>query len=265
LSRDNNSGASGIGFVSQRAACNCRSCISTRHTPASMLASYRPSTAKVRWPESAQTLIRKPGPASARDHLQGRFVARAAGVDDRHLVAPRRHHEGLSLRETPSARERTPDGATRGAVTRTREHLPRGAGRVRDDCRPMWTYHDGSRRLVRRARISASSSRRDRTAQRRVANRATSSAVMLRPTVSVSARTCYEHKRCRVSDRDRPRGRRSREPEATRVCFRRSPFPHRADAYCSLKLIVTVMTTGTGAPFRSVGVYSHCRTASSAA
>ena len=28
---------------------------------------------------------------------------------------------------------------------------------------------------------------------------------------------------------------------------------------------VTVMTTGTGAPFSSVGVYSHCLTASSAA
>ena len=54
-------------------------------------------------------------------------------------------------------------------------------------------------------------------------------------------------------------------PEATRACFRRFPSSHRADAYCSLKLIVTVMTTGTGTPFSSVGVYSHCRTASSAA
>ena len=45
------------------------------------------------------------------------------------------------------------------------------------------------------------------------------------------------------------------------------PFPssHRADAYYRVKLIVTVTRTGTGTPFRRVGVYSHCRTASSAA
>lgn len=33
----------------------------------------------------------------------------------------------------------------------------------------------------------------------------------------------------------------------------------------SLKLTVTVMITGTGMPLRRVGVYFHCRTASSAA
>ena len=43
------------------------------------------------------------------------------------------------------------------------------------------------------------------------------------------------------------------------------PSSHRADAYCRVKLIVTVTRTGTGTPFKSVGVYSHCRTASSAA
>ena len=32
-----------------------------------------------------------------------------------------------------------------------------------------------------------------------------------------------------------------------------------------VKLIVTLTTTGTGTPFRRVGKYSHCRTASSAA
>jgi len=35
--------------------------------------------------------------------------------------------------------------------------------------------------------------------------------------------------------------------------------------YCRVKLIVTVTSTATGTPFRRVGVYSHCRTASSAA
>ena len=43
------------------------------------------------------------------------------------------------------------------------------------------------------------------------------------------------------------------------------PVPPAVHAYCSLKLIVTVMTTGTALPFSSVGVNSHCRTASSAA
>ena len=51
---------------------------------------------------------------------------------------------------------------------------------------------------------------------------------------------------------------------ATRASFRRFPSSHRADAY-RVKLIVTVTRTGTGTPFRRVGVYSHCRTASSAA
>ncbi len=39
----------------------------------------------------------------------------------------------------------------------------------------------------------------------------------------------------------------------------------RGEHDCSVKLIVTVITTGTGLPFRSVGVNSHCLTASSAA
>jgi len=54
----------------------------------------------------------------------------------------------VSLPETPSAWERTPDGATRGVVTRIREPLPRGAGHVRDDRRPIWTHQDGPRRLA---------------------------------------------------------------------------------------------------------------------
>ncbi len=40
---------------------------------------------------------------------------------------------------------------------------------------------------------------------------------------------------------------------------------HRVASYCKVKFTVTVMMTGTGTPFSSVGVYSHCRTASSAA
>ena len=36
-------------------------------------------------------------------------------------------------------------------------------------------------------------------------------------------------------------------------------------SYYRVKLIVTVTRTGTGTPFRRVGVYCHCRTASSAA
>jgi len=47
--------------------------------------------------------------------------------------------------------------------------------------------------------------------------------------------------------------------------FRRFPSSHRADAYCRVNLTVTVMRTDTGTPFSRVGVYSHCRTASSAA
>lgn len=35
--------------------------------------------------------------------------------------------------------------------------------------------------------------------------------------------------------------------------------------YCNVKFTVTVMMTGTGTPLRSVGVYTHCLTASSAA
>ena len=35
--------------------------------------------------------------------------------------------------------------------------------------------------------------------------------------------------------------------------------------YCSVKFTVTVMMTGTGTPFSSVGVNCHCFTASSAA
>ena len=41
--------------------------------------------------------------------------------------------------------------------------------------------------------------------------------------------------------------------------------PTLQNAYYRVKLIVTVTRTGTGTPFRRVGVYSHCRTASSAA
>ena len=37
---------------------------------------------------------------------------------------------------------------TRGAVTRIREPLPCGAGHVWDDRRPIWTHHDGPRRLA---------------------------------------------------------------------------------------------------------------------
>jgi hypothetical protein len=40
----------------------------------------------------------------------------------------------------------------------------------------------------------------------------------------------------------------------------------RRNAYdCKVKFTVTVMMTGTGTPFSSVGVYSHCFTASNAA
>jgi hypothetical protein len=42
-------------------------------------------------------------------------------------------------------------------------------------------------------------------------------------------------------------------------------LPRREDASYLLKLIVTVMITGTATPFRNVGLYSHWRTASSAA
>ena len=42
-------------------------------------------------------------------------------------------------------------------------------------------------------------------------------------------------------------------------------MPRRRDASYRLKLIVTVMITGTATPLRSVGLYSHWRTASSAA
>ena len=54
--------------------------------------------------------------------------------------------EHLSLPETPSAWEMTPDRATRGAVTRIQELQPGRAGRVRDNSHPMWTHHDGPRR-----------------------------------------------------------------------------------------------------------------------
>ena len=52
---------------------------------------------------------------------------------------------------------------------------------------------------------------------------------------------------------------------ATRASFERVRSSDPSAAYCSLKLIVTVMTIGTGLPFSNVGVYSHCFTASSAA
>src|SRR4030095_15736072 len=39
----------------------------------------------------------------------------------------------------------------------------------------------------------------------------------------------------------------------------------RKPDYCSVKLTVTVMMTGTGTPLSSVGVKTHCLTASSAA
>ena len=68
----------------------------------------------------------------------------------------------------------------------------------------------------------------------------------------------------RVS-RAAPRQPRTRATDATRASFRRLASSPDADAYCCLKVIVTVMTTGTGTPFNSVGEYSHCRTASSAA
>ena len=42
------------------------------------------------------------------------------------------------------------------------------------------------------------------------------------------------------------------------------PTPER-DCYCSVKLTVTVMMTGTGTLLSSVGVNTHCLTASSAA
>ena len=54
--------------------------------------------------------------------------------------------------------------------------------------------------------------------------------------------------------------------------FHRNPPKRRPPAcrlddcgYCRVKLTVTVMMTGTGTPFRSVGVNSHCLTASRAA
>jgi len=43
-----------------------------------------------------------------------------------------------------------------------------------------------------------------------------------------------------------------------------APTGSRSSAYRA-KLIRTIVVTGTGTPFRSVGMYSHCRTASSAA
>ena len=43
-----------------------------------------------------------------------------------------------------------------------------------------------------------------------------------------------------------------------------APTGSRRSAYRA-KLIRTIVVTGTGTPFRSVGMYSHCRTASSAA
>jgi hypothetical protein len=70
----------------------------------------------------------------------------------------------------------------------------------------------------------------------------------------------------RLDGSPRSRGRRLREPEATRASFRRLlALPARGDASYRLKLIVTVMITGTATPLRSVGLYSHWRTASSAA
>jgi len=72
--------------------------------------------------------------------------------------------------------------------------------------RPARPLFAGVMSTTSRARTFASSSRRDRTVQRRAANRAMSGAVMLRSTASVSARNCYNHKRHRVSDRDNGRG-----------------------------------------------------------
>ena len=52
---------------------------------------------------------------------------------------------------------------------------------------------------------------------------------------------------------------------AARASFGWFPSLAAVDAYYRLKLIVTVKITGTGTWFRRVGVYSHWRTASSAA
>jgi len=60
-------------------------------------------------------------------------------------------------------------------------------------------------------------------------------------------------------------GEKSRAPKQPRASFRRFASCHRANGYYGVKLIVTVTRTGTATPFRRVGVYSHCRTASSAA
>ena len=48
--------------------------------------------------------------------------------------------------------------------------------------------------------------------------------------------------------------RRPGAPDATLASFRRFRSSHRADAYCRVKLTVTVMSTGTGTPFSRVGV-----------
>lgn len=57
-----------------------------------------------------------------------------------------------------------------------------------------------------------------------------------------------------------------RSTEASRSgAGRRATASAGRPGYRRVKLIETVMTTGTGLPFSSVGLYSHCRTASSAA
>jgi hypothetical protein len=46
---------------------------------------------------------------------------------------------------------------------------------------------------------------------------------------------------------------------------RHSTFHILGTVYCNVKFTVTVITIATGVPFSSVGVNSHCLTASSAA
>ena len=54
--------------------------------------------------------------------------------------------------------------------------------------------------------------------------------------------------------------------DVSRRCGNSSPLNTEATASCyRVKLTVMVVRTGTGTPFSSVGMYSHCRMASSAA
>ena len=69
--------------------------------------------------------------------------------------------------------------------------------------------------------------------------------------------------------RTRPARSTPRQPTTSSRCISAIPRPVSARRFSSLhlneKFTVTVMITGTGTPFSSVGVYCHCLTASTAA